>query len=92
MFLYNYTYIVYENETVGSFVGIVSATDQDEGINAVVRYQILSPTMSVLPFMLDQNNGHILVNGQLDRETNPYYTLIVNSLLVNTAKRLLTFV
>ena len=79
MFLRNYTFSVYENETVGSLVDIVSATDQDEGSNAVVRYQILSPTMSVLPFMLDQNNGHILVNGQLDRETNPYYTLIVNS-------------
>ena len=79
MFLSNYTFNVYENETVGSLVGIVSATDQDEGINAVVRYQTLSPTMSVLPFMLDQNNGRILVNGQLDRETNPYYTLIVNS-------------
>ena len=79
MFLRNYTFNVYENETVGSLVDIVSVTDQDEGINAVVKYQILSPTMSVLPFMLDQNNGHILVNGQLDRETNPHYTLIVNS-------------
>ena len=69
---------MYENETVGSLVGIVSATDQDEGSNAVVRYQILTSTMGI-PFMLDQNNGHIMVNGQLDRETNPYYTLIVNS-------------
>lgn len=79
MFLSNYTFTVYENETVGSLVDTVSATDQDEGSNAMVRYQILSPTMSVLPFMLDQNNGRILVNGQLDREANPYYTLIVNS-------------
>ena len=78
MFLRNYTFNVYENETVGSVVGIVSATDQDEGINAMVRYQILSPTMGV-PFMLDQNNGHILVNGQLDREATSLYTLIVNS-------------
>ena len=69
---------MYENETVGSLVGIVSATDQDEGSNAMVRYQILTSTMDI-PFMLDQNNGRILVNGQLDRETNPHYTLIVNS-------------
>lgn len=69
---------MYENETVGSLVGIVSATDQDEGSNAMVRYQILTSTMGI-PFMLDQNNGRILVNGQLDRETNLHYTLIVNS-------------
>ena len=78
MFLRNYTFNVYENETVGSLVGIVSASDQDEGSNAMVRYRILSPTMGV-PFMLDQNNGRILVNGQLDREVTPLYELIVNS-------------
>ena len=79
MFLRNYTFNVAENETTNSLVGVVSAIDRDEGNNAIIRYEIRSPTMNV-PFRLDSNNpGHILVKELLDREDDSLYTLIVNS-------------
>lgn len=76
----NYTFNVFENVTTGYIVGTVSASDQDEGSNAVVTYRILSPTENVL-FRLDQHNpGDILVAKPLNREDDiSPYTLQVNS-------------
>lgn len=78
MFLRNYTFGVTENEAINSPVGVVSASDQDEGSNAINDYVIRSPMMN--PFKLDINNpGRILVKEPLDREADSLYILFVNS-------------
>ena len=68
---------MFENASSGYIVDTISATDMDEGTNAVVSYTLSS---SDVPFRLDDNNpGDIFVNGPLDREDISNYTLHVNS-------------
>ena len=54
---------------------MVSATDRDEGSNAIVEY-MLDDTL-IVPFVVD-NSGNILVDGSLNRENRSNYILIVH--------------
>ena len=72
----SYTFSVLENAALNSIVATVSATDLDEGTNAIVEYSVGS--LFNVPFRFNRNNpGIILVNGPLDREDTSSYTFQV---------------
>ena len=55
---------------------MVSATDQDEGSNAIVEYML--DNAFIVPFVVDDNSGNILVDESLNREERSNYILIVH--------------
>ncbi|XP_070543791.1 protocadherin Fat 4-like [Ptychodera flava] len=61
---------VYENATIGSYVTTVKAYDYNSGTNGELVYEISSD--EGVPFAID-NNGTIIVDGELDRETKDHY-------------------
>lgn len=69
-----YTLSVLENEIAGTTVGSVSASDSDEGENASVQYELLTP--SVL-FAVDASSGVITTLQPLDRETDNTHSIVV---------------
>ncbi|XP_054550287.1 protocadherin gamma-B1 isoform X36 [Talpa occidentalis] len=76
------TYRVSLRETVppGTFVLQVTATDQDEGINAEITYTFLNaPTSTGFLFNLNPNTGDISTNGTLDFEETSRYMLGVEA-------------
>ena len=66
-----------ENSPVDSLVLSVSATDEDEGSNAVVNFIIAGSP--ILPFTLDKVNGDLRVNNSviLDREVQESYEITI---------------
>ena len=72
----NYTFNVSENVGRGAIVGMVSATDQDEGSNAMVEYML--DNTFIVPFVVDVNSGNISVDESLNRENRSNYILIVH--------------
>ena len=67
---------MFENASIGYVVNTISATDRDQGTNAMVSYIL---TSGGVPFRLRQSNpGDIFVNGPLNREETPNYILHVN--------------
>ena len=95
---YNYLYICSflafdENETVGTVVSHVNATDEAIGENGEIRYEITPRGY----FQLDEKTGYISIGVQLDRETQANHTLIVyakdrGNPVRTTAKKLLVIV
>ncbi|XP_030621432.1 protocadherin Fat 1 [Chanos chanos] len=69
-----YTVNINENTAVGTDIIQLEATDKDLGINGVVRYKLLTETDK---FIIDEETGIVTVNGPLDREVIPFYSLIV---------------
>ncbi len=65
-----------ENSTVDSFVGSVSATDSDDGINGQFHYEIYGGTGSEY-FRIDESNGDIFVTGILNASVSNSLTLVV---------------
>ena len=53
------------NETVGSFVGRVSCSDDDTGFNALTSFHISSDNNNFTLFAIDAESGVITVNGDL---------------------------
>ncbi|XP_006891271.1 PREDICTED: protocadherin gamma-B1 [Elephantulus edwardii] len=75
-----YRVSVQEDVPPGSPVLRVTATDQDEGINAAVAYAFHNvPASSSLLFGIDPNTGDITTNGTLDFETTRKYVLGVEA-------------
>ncbi|CAB0008571.1 unnamed protein product [Nesidiocoris tenuis] len=72
----SYSNELFENATIGTSVVTVSATDLDSDINGRVKYSILSGD-DLETFFIDQENGTILTQKRLDRETKPVYNLVV---------------
>ncbi|XP_069932334.1 protocadherin gamma-B1 isoform X15 [Oryctolagus cuniculus] len=65
-----------ENVPWGTSVLQVTATDQDEGVNAEITYAFLkAPTSTGLFFSLNPNTGEITTNGTLDFEERNRYVL-----------------
>uniref|UniRef100_G1U2P3 Protocadherin gamma subfamily B, 1 n=1 Tax=Oryctolagus cuniculus TaxID=9986 RepID=G1U2P3_RABIT len=65
-----------ENVPWGTSVLQVTATDQDEGVNAEITYAFLkAPTSTGLFFSLNPNTGEITTNGTLDFEERNRYML-----------------
>ncbi|XP_030052038.1 protocadherin Fat 4 isoform X2 [Microcaecilia unicolor] len=73
-FAQSYTMRVEENESVGSVIGRVTATDRDSGDNASILYII---TDSGSPFEIDGMLGNIHIKSPLDYETKNQYALTV---------------
>ncbi|CAK1579521.1 unnamed protein product [Parnassius mnemosyne] len=70
----SYTFQVKEGIS-GEVVGYVHATDNDEGVNALVNYSI--PTN--LPFSIDNSTGMISTNTELDYEDIKHYAFVVTA-------------
>ncbi|KAM6224263.1 protocadherin gamma-B1-like [Rhynchocyon petersi] len=69
-----------ENVPPGTLVLQVTATDQDEGINAEILYAFHNaPTSSNHLFIIDPNTGDITTNGTLDFEKTRKYVLGVEA-------------
>ncbi|NXN18284.1 CELR3 protein, partial [Indicator maculatus] len=60
-----------EDEVPGRVLLTVSATDLDAGVNALVKYRIVSqqPPTSLTVFLVDLTTGQLSLNQQLDYET-----------------------
>ncbi|PVD37769.1 hypothetical protein C0Q70_00370 [Pomacea canaliculata] len=69
-------YSVYENATRGTLVGIMTATDADEGVNGLVSF-VFSDI--VQDFIINKTTGEITVGGGLDREIKDVYMLSVTA-------------
>ncbi|XP_071485882.1 protocadherin Fat 4-like [Diadema antillarum] len=67
-----------EDTPVGLEFVRVAATDPDEGLNAIVRYSILSGDVND-DFALDEVTGVISVNSALDYERQSSYSLIIRA-------------
>lgn len=65
-----------EDATIGTVVGSVSATDEDQGENGTVMYRLLEPTYE---FDINNETGEVFVIAELDYETAMFYTLIVEA-------------
>ena len=69
-----YTGQIYENDTAGTTVAKVKATDDDVGKNAEITYSILGGSNV---FKIDPVTGVIMNRVKLDRELEPKYNLKV---------------
>ncbi|KAM3966913.1 cadherin 99C [Aphomia sociella] len=70
------SYVFHVKEGVaGEFVGYVHATDSDEGVNAMITYNIPSH----LPFNIDNGTGMITTNTKLDYEQTKEYAFVVTA-------------
>ena len=67
-----------ENKPNGYIILRVSATDKDEGLNAEIRYEIVS-FLGDEKFQIDSATGLISVGGNFDRETRDLYEFQVNA-------------
>ena len=74
--LKKYFFQVTENKSNRTFVGQVSATDRDAGLNAKIVYSLVSPSPQ---FVLDPDTGVIRTNQVLDREVEAFYDLMVEA-------------
>ena len=73
-----YSTVVMENATIGTYLVNVSAQDIDMGNNGIVRYRLV--THSDVPFTIDSESGIINISSPgLDREMNASYSLIVEA-------------
>ncbi|XP_068705618.1 cadherin-23-like isoform X2 [Montipora foliosa] len=73
-----YTFFVSEDVNVGYPVGIVSATDEDEGRNAEIYFLVNADNES-LPLKVNRSTGVLTTSGSLDRETNANYTFVITA-------------
>ncbi|XP_010897511.2 protocadherin-23 [Esox lucius] len=79
LFLHDtYTASVAENREPGERVVIVSATDNDSAVNAMVWYSLL-PGPGYDLFYIDPHSGQISTNTHLDREMYQQFTLRVQA-------------
>ena len=76
MTLYNFS--VAEHSSMGTLVGIVSATDNDIGVNGLVTYSIISGDPDG-NFMISSNSEIQISSQTLDRESINHYTLTVRA-------------
>ncbi|CAG5134613.1 unnamed protein product [Candidula unifasciata] len=68
-----YTFEVEEQQSVGRFVGIVSASDKDIGVNQNITYHFPIPGSENSNFLIGINDGVIKTNVVLDRERQDFY-------------------
>jgi protocadherin Fat 1/2/3 len=72
------TFNISEDAALGSAVGVLQATDADEGFNAEIIFAWADPAAAAA-FTLDSITGNITVRAALDRETVSIYTLNVTA-------------
>ncbi|XP_069825352.1 protocadherin gamma-B1-like isoform X9 [Dendropsophus ebraccatus] len=75
-----YKVSVRENIPVNSTILQVSASDEDEGVNAQITYSISTTANDILlVFTIDSKNGEIKTKGHLDYELTKYYEMSVQA-------------
>ncbi|XP_077122273.1 protocadherin gamma-B1-like isoform X3 [Ranitomeya variabilis] len=75
-----YKVSVRENIPVNSTILQVSASDEDEGVNAQITYSIRTTANNVLQmFLINNTNGEITIRGVLDYEISKYYDMSVQA-------------
>ncbi|XP_048086719.1 protocadherin Fat 4 [Alosa alosa] len=67
---------IFEDAAIGSNVLQITATDQDEGANADIRYFLDEGT----PFQIDPKDGTIVIKEGLDYESKKEYSLTVHAM------------
>lgn len=73
-----YTFTVNENLAVGSYIGNVSATDGDSGINGDFVYSVVSGDGSAV-FSINETHGHLVTLVNIDYEFKTMYSLVVQA-------------
>jgi len=68
---------VSENAAVNSSVARFTATDLDSTLYAPIAYQLLSGDEG--KFYIDSTSGTLYIKSELDRETQPFYTLVIRA-------------
>lgn len=78
-----YSAMVFEDSPIGTTVLVVSATDNDVGINAQITYSLNEESVNGLsihePFAINAQTGAITTTAALDRETISAYLLTVTA-------------
>uniref|UniRef100_A0A4W5QM10 FAT atypical cadherin 4 n=1 Tax=Hucho hucho TaxID=62062 RepID=A0A4W5QM10_9TELE len=67
---------VFEDAAVGSSVLQITASDQDEGANADIRYFLDEGT----PFQIDPKAGTIIIKERLDYESKKEYSMTIHAM------------
>ena len=73
----SYSFAVMENEPPGTEIGVVNAADRDLPPFNQFQFSIVPVQPYSDSFSIDADTGKIITTVSLDRETRPYYTLIV---------------
>lgn len=73
-----YNATISEDTPIGSFVAMITATDQDLGSQGVVYYSLVAGNTGN-KFEVDSVSGNITTIGELDRETTAVFTLTVRA-------------
>uniref|UniRef100_A0A2C9M9H4 Uncharacterized protein n=1 Tax=Biomphalaria glabrata TaxID=6526 RepID=A0A2C9M9H4_BIOGL len=84
-----YSKTIFENAPVNTSVIKVKAIDLDSGVNAEVRYSILSDDSD---FYIDPIDGFVKVKRSLDRERSSFQVLIVQAQDMGVRKKLSSIV
>ncbi|XP_073423457.1 protocadherin gamma-B1-like [Dendrobates tinctorius] len=75
-----YKVSVRENIPVNSTILQVSASDEDEGVNAQITYSFSNTEKSIFEsFTINPNNGEIKIKGLIDYEVNKYYDISIQA-------------
>lgn len=74
-----YSTSVYEDAVVGTTVLVVSATDNDVGLNAQITYSLGEDGGTDSTFVINPQTGAIITTKTLDRETTAGYLLTVTA-------------
>ena len=74
-----YTASVFEDAEVGTTVLVVSATDNDVGLNAQITYSLGEELGDNLDFLINSQTGAIVTTKKLDRESTNGYLLTVTA-------------
>ncbi|XP_047209254.1 protocadherin gamma-A2-like isoform X26 [Girardinichthys multiradiatus] len=72
-----YKAFIKEDETIGTTVCKVSATDADKGANAQIMYSISAQDHAL--FNIDKRNGEVTLNGKTDYEKAKNYQVIIRA-------------
>ncbi|KAL5963708.1 Protein dachsou, partial [Taenia solium] len=84
-----YRFVIEEEKDAGSVVGVVSATDADEGKNGKISYRLFGAAAAVQRgFAVNPTTGEITTKMNLDREVNAVYEFFVTAEDSSSAKRL----
>ena len=70
---------VTENVALRTVLGFVRATDRDSGVNADVRYYIVSSHVPPAPFALGSRSGTLVSTASVDREQQSQYLLTIDA-------------
>uniref|UniRef100_A0A915EXK6 Cadherin domain-containing protein n=1 Tax=Echinococcus canadensis TaxID=519352 RepID=A0A915EXK6_9CEST len=84
-----YRFVIEEEKEAGSVVGVVSATDSDEGKNGKISYRLFGTAAAVQRgFAINPTTGEITTKVSLDREVNAVYEFFVTAEDSAPSKRL----